>query len=83
LVVCDAPFGPGNLANLRLALDAARAGIRTLMLDQVPIEKRDFTEGLATELWRALAEHAAAFQSTEELLGAAKELSRQAAMPER
>jgi hypothetical protein len=53
------------------------------MLDQVPIEKRDFTEGLATELWRALAEHAAAFQSTEELLGAAKELSRQAAMPER
>jgi iron complex transport system ATP-binding protein len=54
LVVCDAPFGPGNVANLRLALEAARAGVGTYLVEQVPIEERDFTGGEATELWRAL-----------------------------
>jgi iron complex transport system ATP-binding protein len=56
LVVCDAPYGPGNLANLRLALDAARGGVRTVLLEQVPIAERDFTGGRATALWNALRE---------------------------
>ena len=54
LVVCDAPFGPGNVTNLRLALDAARAGVRTVLLEQISMAERDFTGGEATELWTAL-----------------------------
>jgi iron complex transport system ATP-binding protein len=54
LVVCDAPFGPGNVENLRLALAAASTGVRVVMLEQVPIVERDFTGGEATELWTAL-----------------------------
>ncbi len=56
LVVCDAPFGPGNIENLRLALEAAQAGVPTLLLDEVPIAERDFTEGAATAIWNALCE---------------------------
>jgi iron complex transport system ATP-binding protein len=56
LVVCDAPFGPGNLENLRLALEAARAGVPTVLLERVPIVERDFAGGAATELWEALRE---------------------------
>lgn len=54
VVVCDAPYGPGNLANLELAVEAARAGTRTILLEQVPIEERDFTGGRATALWSEL-----------------------------
>jgi len=54
LVVCDAPFGPGNLENLRLAVAAARGGVPTVLLEQVPIAERDFTDGAAAELWGAL-----------------------------
>lgn len=54
LVVCDAPFGPGNVENLRLALAAATSGVRTVLLEEVPIVHRDFTGGEATELWLAL-----------------------------
>jgi cobalamin transport system ATP-binding protein len=58
LVVCDAPFGPGNVENLRLAFAAASAGVRTVLLEQVPIAERDFTGGEATALWSALREKA-------------------------
>ena len=51
LVVCDAPFGSGNVENLRLALEAARAGIRIVLLEQIPMSERDFTGGVAGELW--------------------------------
>jgi iron complex transport system ATP-binding protein len=54
VVVCDAPYGPGNLVNLELAIEAARAGTRTILLEQVPIEERDFTGGRATALWSEL-----------------------------
>jgi iron complex transport system ATP-binding protein len=54
LVVCDAPYGPGNVANLRIALDAARSGTRVVLLEQVPVEERDFTGGEATGLWSEL-----------------------------
>ena len=58
IVVCDPPFGPGNVANLRLALDAARAGHRTYLVDGSPIGHRDFTGGDATRLWTDLAREA-------------------------
>jgi iron complex transport system ATP-binding protein len=67
LVVCDAPFGPGNVANLRLALEAAQAGVTTLLLEQVPIEERDFTGGEAAELWSKLRLHARAVGTYEEV----------------
>ena len=82
IVVCDAPFGPANLGNLRLALEVARRGVRTLVLEQVPMAERDFTGGLATALWRALAERAAVFASSEALLDAARGSLRMAAAGE-
>ena len=56
LVVCDAPYGPGNLPNLRIALEAARAGTPTVLVERMPMAERDFTGGRATELWNALRE---------------------------
>lgn len=67
LVVCDAPFGPANVANLRLALEAARAGIPTILLEEVPIEERDFTGGEASEAWLELRSLATSIRSYEEL----------------
>jgi iron complex transport system ATP-binding protein len=67
LVVCDPPVGPGNLVNLRLSLDAARAGTRTVLLDQIPMEERDFTRGEATRMWRALRELARVASTVEEV----------------
>jgi iron complex transport system ATP-binding protein len=54
IIVCDAPVGPGNLRNLELALEAARAGRAIVLVDQVPIAERDFTDGRAAELWGEL-----------------------------
>lgn len=54
IIVCDAPVGPGNLRNLELALEAARAGRAIVLVDGVPIAERDFTHGRAAELWAEL-----------------------------
>jgi iron complex transport system ATP-binding protein len=54
VVVCDPPVGPGNLRNLELALEGAVAGMRVVLVETVPIADRDFTGGMATELWTAL-----------------------------
>lgn len=54
LVVCDAPYGLGNVRNLRLALAAASAGVPTVVVQETPIEERDFTAGVATALWNDL-----------------------------
>jgi iron complex transport system ATP-binding protein len=67
LVVCDAPFGPGNVENLRLALAAASGGVPTILLEQRSIAERDFTGGEATELWNALRRVAKVAASYEEL----------------
>jgi iron complex transport system ATP-binding protein len=68
LVVCDAPFGPGNVGNLQLALQAARSGVRTYILDRVPINERDFTGGLAEDLWRAVGRLSVTCVSEQELI---------------
>jgi cobalamin transport system ATP-binding protein len=69
VVVCDPPFGPGNVENLRVALWASDR-VTTMVLEQVPIEERDFTGGQATELWRRLATSPAVtvVRSVDELL---------------
>ncbi|TMK81981.1 MAG: ABC transporter ATP-binding protein [Actinobacteria bacterium] len=70
VVVCDAPFGPGNVENLRAALHVARSGGAVALLQQVPIEERDFTGGEATALWRELASCATTYGSVDAVLGA-------------
>jgi iron complex transport system ATP-binding protein len=67
VVVCDSPYGPGNVANLRIALDAARAGRDVLLLEQIPIEERDFTDGEASALWSELRERSRIARTYEEL----------------
>ena len=67
VVVCDAPYGPGNLRNLEAAAAAAEAGVRLLLLEQVPARERDFTGGRATELWERLAGLGQVVGSYEEL----------------
>jgi iron complex transport system ATP-binding protein len=68
VVVCDAPFGPGNVANLRLALQAASQGTRVVLLEQVPMAERDFTGGVAASLWEELRTHAVVASSYAEIL---------------
>jgi len=69
LVVCDAPFGVGNEENLRLALEAIAAGTRVCVIEEMPIEERDFTGGRATALWHELRTSATVVGSLEELRG--------------
>ena len=54
VVVCQVPFGHGNVANLAAAVEAARAGKRVVLIGE--IEGRDFTGGAAAALWRAAIE---------------------------
>jgi iron complex transport system ATP-binding protein len=67
LVVCDAPFGPGNVENLRLAAHAVGQGVPTILVERMPIEERDFTGGEATGLWNRLRERATIAHSDEQL----------------
>ena len=68
LVVSDAPFGPGNVENLRLARDAAATGVRTVLLEQIPVSERDFTGGVATGLWTEIRAAAEVARSYDEVL---------------
>jgi iron complex transport system ATP-binding protein len=72
VVVVDAPFGPGNVANLRAALRARAAGARILLVEQVPVRERDFTGGEATRLWEELSAGAERVSSLDALLAAAR-----------
>jgi iron complex transport system ATP-binding protein len=68
VVVADAPFGPGNVANLRLAVEAARSGVRVVLVEGIPMAERDFTGGEASRLWSEL-------RRSGEVVGSAEELS--------
>jgi iron complex transport system ATP-binding protein len=61
IVVTSVPFGYGNLPNLEVALEAVKRGIRTYVIDEVPIEVRDFTGGKATALLAELMKYGAIF----------------------
>lgn len=50
VIVTSVPFGYGNLQNLEAAQEALKRGIPTYVINEVPIEKRDFTNGKATAL---------------------------------
>ena len=67
VVVCDAPYGPGNVANLRAAAAAQEAGARVIVVEGTGIAERDFTGGEATGLWERLAGRGEVARSYEEL----------------
>ncbi len=61
VILTDVPFGLGNLKNLYAALEAAKCGILTYVIDESPIEIRDYTGGKATRLMQQLREAGAIF----------------------
>jgi iron complex transport system ATP-binding protein len=69
LVLTHVPFGNGNLRNLESAFEALNRGIPVFVVDEVPIEKRDFTMGRASALYAQLEKSGAVFvKSQTELL---------------
>jgi iron complex transport system ATP-binding protein len=54
LVVTPTQFGDGNLRNLEAAEIALKNGITTILVEDGPIEERDFTQGKATEYFKRL-----------------------------
>jgi iron complex transport system ATP-binding protein len=69
VVVTSVPFGYGNLQNLEAVLEALDKGIPTYIINEIPIEKRDFTKGEATALLFKLKNKGAVFvKNQDELL---------------
>jgi len=61
VVLTSVPFGFGNLQNLEAALAAVDMGIPTFAIEEVPIERRDFTQGKAQALLAELKNKGAVF----------------------
>jgi hypothetical protein len=61
VVLTTVPFGYGNLRNLEAAKEALKKGIRTFVLEEVPIEQRDFTKGKAKKHLKELKGKGAIF----------------------
>jgi iron complex transport system ATP-binding protein len=61
VVLTSVPFGYGNLQNLEAAHEALARGIPTFVIEEVPIEKRDFTKGKAKALFMELQSKGAVF----------------------
>jgi hypothetical protein len=76
VVVCDPPFGPGNLRNLGLALEAAAAGTSLVLVETSPIAERDFTGGRATESWTRLRSSSTVVTSVRDAVDRVLERSR-------
>jgi len=54
VVMCPVPFGSGNLPNLKALIYAQEKNKLIIMINEPPIEMRDFTNGEATRLWKEL-----------------------------
>jgi len=69
LVITPTQFGDGNLRNLNAAETALEKGIPTILLEDGPIDERDFTKGKATKYLTKLKNNGAiTVKSTSELL---------------
>lgn len=55
VVVCEFPVGHANLANLSAAQQAAQSGKRVCLVGSTDFGSRDFTDGLATPIYRSLS----------------------------
>ncbi|MHA1718059.1 MAG: ABC transporter ATP-binding protein [Promethearchaeota archaeon] len=51
ILLCNIPFGNGNLKNLEVLNSIDK---KIIILEENPIEERDFTKGLATDLYNEL-----------------------------
>ena len=69
VILTSVPFGYANLQNLEAALDALEREIPLIVIEEVPVEKRDFTGGKAKVLLTELKSKGAMFvKSQNELL---------------
>ena len=59
LVIAPTQFGGGNLRNLEAAEKALEMGISTIILEDGPMEERDFTKGKATNYMTKLKNNGA------------------------
>lgn len=59
LIVTTVPFGVGNIRNLDAAAAALKLGIPTFLLEELSIEDRDFTKGLAKKIFNELKKQGA------------------------
>lgn len=69
VVLTSVPFGHGNVQNLEAAREAIDKGIPTFVIEEIPIEERDFTQGKARALLEELRRKGASFvKNTSDLL---------------
>ncbi len=61
VVLASVPFGYGNLQNLKTAREALSMNIPVYVIDELPIERRDFTNGKAKELFEDMKKNGAKF----------------------
>jgi iron complex transport system ATP-binding protein len=61
VVVTSVPFGLGNLRNLEAAKEALKMNMPVYIIDEAPIEMRDYTGGKAQELFLELKSLGAIF----------------------
>jgi len=61
VVLTSVPFGYGNLQNLEAARAALERGISVFVIDEIPIDSRDFTKGKAKALFMKLKSNGAVF----------------------
>ena len=54
VILTSVPFGYCNLRNLEAAMEALERGIPTFVIEEIPIERRDFTRGKAEKQLREL-----------------------------
>lgn len=68
VVVADFPIGPGNLALLEAAAEAAREGQEVILIAGAPIRERDFTGGAGQRQWERLRAQARVVEDPEALV---------------
>jgi iron complex transport system ATP-binding protein len=75
VILSDAPFGRGNLRNLGAAMMALEKGLATIIVNEKPIQERDFTGGYAQDSYIELRKRGAIFvKSYGEVLPVLQEL---------
>jgi len=78
VIVTDFLIGYGNLKNLEAVKVASEKSIPTIVIDNVPIEKRDFTGGKAEKYFKKiLAARVTIVKSHDEALRVIEELAKQ------
>jgi iron complex transport system ATP-binding protein len=62
VILTNVPFGLGNIKNLEAAIEAAKRGVTTYVINETPIDERDFThEKIAVNLMQQLKKYGAIF----------------------